>query len=267
MTMLPTPENPMLLFGCGNMGRAMLDGWRVAGIDPAAFVVVDPNASELPEGVAHHHDVSELDRKFDAALLAIKPQMFAELAGKIEKLLAADATLLSILAGTRTDTLAAAFPQRKIVRVMPNLAAALGKSPLGLFSNSPISRASVEFVLAPLGAIFWLAEEAQMDAVTALAGSGPAFVYRFIDALAKAGAKLGLDEGQSLGLARAMVEGAAALASSTDVEPEELARRVTSPGGTTAAGLSILDEDQALERLVEATLTAARDRGTELSEA
>lgn len=265
MSILPTAENPMLLFGCGNMGRAMLDGWLAAGFDPAAFAVVDPNSFALPAGVAQHHDVKQLVRSFDLALLAIKPQLFSELAGEVEQALSSDARVLSILAGTRIEKLQALLPGRSIVRVMPNLAAALGKSPIGLFSTGTIDRTEIGALFAPLGSSYWLDAEEQMDAVTALAGSGPAFVYRFIDALAKAGARLGLDEQQSRALAKAMVEGASALASASDDDPEVLARKVTSPGGTTAAGLAVLDEGRALERLIEATLTAARDRGIELS--
>jgi pyrroline-5-carboxylate reductase len=257
MTALPSLANPMLLFGCGNMGRALLDGWLAGSFDPAAFVVVDPYAKDLPVGVG-----TIADRKFGIALLAVKPQIFAELAGDFETLLAPNALVISILAGTRIETLQAKLPGRKIIRLMPNLAAALGKSPLGLFPWQD----GLDELLAPLGNAFWLNSEEQMDAVTALTGSGPAFVYRFIDALAAAGAKLGLSPEQALGLATAMVEGAAQLAATSDADPKELARRVTSPGGTTAAGLAVLDADGALEGLVEATLAAARDRGVELSE-
>jgi pyrroline-5-carboxylate reductase len=256
MTLLPSPANPMLLFGCGNMGRAMLDGWLAGGIDPAAFVVVDPYAEDLPTGVG-----TTTDRQFSIALLAIKPQMFAELSADFEALLAPDALVISILAGTQIEALQAKLPGRPIIRLMPNLAAALGKSPLGLFPKHD----GLEQLLAPLGKAFWLDSEQQMDAVTALAGSGPAFVYRFIDALAAGGTKLGLSPQQALGLATSMVESAAQLAATSDADPKELARRVTSPGGTTAAGLAVLDADGALERLVEATLAAARDRGAELA--
>ena len=121
--------------------------------------------------------------------------------------------------------------------------------------------------MAPLGTPEWLADEGQLDAVTALAGSGPAFVYRFIDGLAAAGAELGLQPDQARRLALAMVEGASALAAASPDSPAELARKVTSPGGTTAAGLAVLDKDEALARLVEATLRAARDRGAELARA
>jgi pyrroline-5-carboxylate reductase len=266
MNLHPTPDNPMLLFGCGNMGGAMLAGWLAAGVDPASFIVVDPNAKALPDGVMLYEDSKAVTQTFGLALLAIKPQMFGELAADIERLLKPGALVISILAGTRTETLASKLPGQAIIRLMPNLAAAIGKSPMGLFSPHSIDRASINASIATLGTPYWLDSEDQIDAVTALAGSGPAFVYRFIDALAKAGAELGLDAETSLGLAKAMIEGAVQLAATSDASPEELARCVTSPGGTTAAGLAILDNEAVLDDLVKTTLKAARDRGVELSQ-
>ncbi len=266
MTMTPSPESPMLLFGCGNMGRAMLDGWLRGGVDPACFVVVDPFAQHLPDGVLHYKDIGPLQGQFSLALLAIKPQLFTDTAADIKRLLTPGAVVFSILAGTRLDTLGAALPESSIVRLMPNLAAALGKSPMGLFTNFALDHDDIEALLKPLGTPFWLSSEDQMDAVTALAGSGPAFVYRFIDALAQAGMELGLDSDLSLGLATAMIQGAAELAAKDSASPQELARRVTSPGGTTAAGLAVLDDADSLKKLIRATLAAARDRGAELAQ-
>jgi pyrroline-5-carboxylate reductase len=267
--MMPLPDFPsdMLIYGCGNMGGAMLRGWLAAGAPPERFAVVDPVAEELPEGVAIHRTAAEIDRKFDVVLLGIKPQMLGSLAPDISGLLAPDALVISILAGSQTGTLSAFFPDARIVRLMPNLAAAIGKSPLGLFPGAlgDEDRKRLEAMLAPLGTPIWLQDEAQMDAVTALAGSGPAFVYRFIDALAQGGVATGLPQDVAARLALAMVEGAAQLAATSPESPSELAARVTSPGGTTAAGLSVLDGDDALQRLVTATLRAARDRGTELA--
>jgi pyrroline-5-carboxylate reductase len=258
-------DNPLLLLGCGNMGRAMLDGWLRSGIDPACFVVVDPHAQNLPDGVAHHKDYSSVDQCFRWALLAIKPQIFGEAAADILDLLSSDATVLSLLAGTRVDTLQEKLPGRSIIRIMPNLAASIGKSPIGIFSADSQAGGPIETLLRPLGTLCWLKDEALMDAVTALAGSGPAFVYRFIDALAAAGEDVGLDAEMALQLAKTMVNGASELAATQDSHPSELARRVTSPGGTTAAGLAVLDKDDALQNLLKATLTAARDHGVELS--
>lgn len=260
--------NSILILGCGNMGGAMLAGWLAAGLDPARFTVVDPYLAEVPAGVTLLRAVPP--GQFDFVLLGIKPQTLDEAAPALAGAVGPDTVLLSILAGTEIASIRARLPTADaIVRVMPNLAASIGRSPMGLFGTvlTEAQREKVDALLAPLGTAEWLADEGLMDAVTALAGSGPAFVYRIIDALAAGGAGLGLDPDQARRLAVTMVDGAARLAASTDLAPDELARRVTSPGGTTAAGLAVLDEDSALARLIEATLRAARDRGAELAAA
>ncbi|HQA18693.1 MAG TPA: pyrroline-5-carboxylate reductase [Novosphingobium sp.] len=262
------PDTPSILIcGCGNMGGAMLAGWLAAGFNPARLTVVDPVLAEAPAGVLLLREVPQ--EQFDFVLLGIKPQMLGQVAPALTPA-TRGAIVLSILAGAELATLAAAFPDAAgLVRVMPNLAAALGKSPMGLFAQGldDGGRVAVSALLAPLGTAEWLAGEGLLDAVTALAGSGPAFVYRFIDALAEGGAALGLDPAQADRLARAMVEGAAALAAASPESPAELARRVTSPGGTTAAGLSVLDDGGDFTRILAATLRAARDRGGELARA
>ena len=256
----------ILILGCGNMGGAMLSGWLAAGFDPARFTVVDPFLAEVPAGVRLLRELPA--ERFDCILLGVKPQTVDEAAAALASVIDGSTVLLSILAGTEIASLAERLPAAgPIVRVMPNLSASIGKSPLGLFAQGldEAGKAGIEALLAPLGTPEWLASESQLDAVTALAGSGPAFVYRFIDALAAGGTELGLDADQARRLAVAMVEGAARLAGSTDLAPDELARRVTSPGGTTAAGLAVLDADRALIQLIAETLRAARDRGAEMA--
>lgn len=264
---LPKTSSPILIFGCGNMGGAMLSGWLAAGARPNSFAIVDPVARDLPDGMLTHRSAGEAGRTFDTILLGIKPQLLSPLASEIRPLLAPGALLISILAGIKTDTLSEHFPDVRTIRLMPNLAAAIGKSPLGLFSKQidEATRVAIDAMLAPLGTPVWLDDENQMDAVTALAGSGPAFVYRFIDALTRGGMETGLAPDIAARLALAMVDGAARLAAGSDESPAELAARVTSPGGTTAAGLAVLDRDKALDRLVEDTLRAAKDRGAELA--
>lgn len=252
-------------YGCGNMGGAMLRGWLAAGVSPDTFHVVDPVAENLPAGVAVSRAPQEVGRQFDVLVLGIKPQLLSSLAPDIAPLLAPGALVISILAGTTTQTLSEAFPAARIVRLMPNLAAAIGKSPLGVFAPDEAPETEIATWLAPLGSVIWIEDEAQMDAVTALAGSGPAFIYRVIDALAKGGEAAGLPHAVAAQLAIAMTEGAATLAAMSTETPAELAARVTSPGGTTAAGLAVLDTDHALEALMTQTLRAARDRGTELA--
>lgn len=257
----------LLIFGCGNMGGAMLRGWLAAGVAPERFVVVDPASPELPEGVALYRSKAEVEETFGAILLGIKPQMLSSLAPDIVPLLARGALVVSILAGSPTGALSSYFTGARIVRLMPNLAAAIGKSPLGLFSANldDAARSDVENLLSGLGTPIWLEDEAQMDAVTALAGSGPAFVYRFVDALTHGGAAMGLPPTVAARMALAMAEGAVALAAASPESPAKLAARVTSAGGTTAAGLAVLDHEKALQGLIEETLRAARDRGAELA--
>jgi len=256
----------ILLVGCGNMAGAMLEGWLAAGFDPARFSVVEPGEKPIPAGVARHLAPPDAG-DFDAILLGVKPQVLGEVAPAVAKLAGGETMVLSLLAGVELATLAERFPRAAAhVRVMPNLAVALGKAPIALagrgFDES--GRAALVALMEPLGAPEWVGEEA-FDLVTALAGSGPAFVYRFIDALAEGAAELGLPREQADRLALAMVEGAAALAAASPQTPGELANRVASPGGMTREGLNVLDADAALVKLLTETLRAARDRGAELA--
>jgi len=255
----------ILLIGCGNMAGAMLDGWLAGGMDPATFTVVDPARSEVPTGVTLLREMPA--GSFDALLLGVKPQMLGAVADEVEALVGPDTVLLSILAGVEIESLADRFPRAgAVVRIMPNLAAALGKSPVALAAQAinEATRDAVTGHMTPLGTPEWIGED-QFNLVTALAGSGPAFVYRFIDALAQGAAALGLPEEQAQRLALATVEGAAALAARSPHSPGELARRVASPGGVTQVGLDILDAGDALGNLVRETLRGARDRGAEMA--
>ncbi len=257
----------ILILGCGNMGGAMLTGWLASDL-PLALTVVDPAVAQVPAQVRLLRKVPA--ERFDLVLLGVKPQALAAAAPPVAAIMTGETVLLSILAGAELDTLAGHFPVNGgLVRVMPNLAAAIGKSPIGLYATalSDPARTAITALLAPLGTPEWVPREDLLDAVTALAGSGPAFVYRFIDALAAGGAALGLDPAQAQRLALATAEGAALLAAQSAAEPAELAARVTSAGGTTAAGLAVLDHDAALAGLIAQTLRAARDRGAALAAA
>lgn len=258
----------ILLVGCGNMAGAMLDGWLAGGLAPGRFGVFDPAPRTLAAGVVRE-EVLPAAGVYDTILLGVKPQLLGAVASLVEPLAGPDTAVLSLLAGVDLATLEARFPRaRAVVRVMPNLAAALGKSPVALASASEDAalRGAITDLMMPLGLPEWVDERA-LDAVTALVGSGPGFIYRFIDALAAGGAALGLDPAQAQRFATAMVEGAAMLAAGSPETPAALAQRVASPGGTTERGLAVLDEGGALAVLVEHCLRAARDRGRELAEA
>ena len=256
----------ILIAGFGTMTGAMVEGWLAAGMAANTITACGPNAKPVPRGVRFVTGVP--DAAFAIVLLGMKPQKLAEAAPALEPLVGARTVLVSVLAGVELASLARHFPRAGgVVRLMPNLAAALGKSPVALVAAGldPAQRDQITDLAAMLGSAEWLADESQFDLVTALAGSGPGFVYRFIDALAAGAKRLGLEAEQAQRLAVQMVEGAAALAAASPHAPGELARRVASPGGMTQKGLDVLDEDEALVRLVTETLRAARDRGREMA--
>lgn len=257
----------ILIYGYGNMASAMVEGWLASGLSPESFTIYNPRPKPVPEGCRFASAPPE--GPFDVAVLGFKPHMLADIAPEMQALVGPETVVLSILAGVELATLAGHFPRADgIVRFMPNLAVALGKSPNALIADrlSSDQREAVTDLAERLGSAEWLEDEALFDLVTALAGSGPGFVYRFIDALAAGATELGLGQEQAERLAVQMVEGAGALASASGHTPAELARRVASPGGMTQKGLDVLDADEALTKLVTATLRAARDRGREMAE-
>lgn len=256
----------ILIVGCGNMAGAMLDGWLAGGVPASRFTVADPHRAGVPAGVTLLRELPQ--GRFDAVLLGVKPQGLDDVAPLLAPLVGAETVLFSILAGVEFASLAARFPQAgAIVRIMPNLAAAIGRSPIALDARGldEGGRAAVTALMQPLGTPEWLAGEDLFDAVTALAGCGPAFVYRFIDSLSAGAVALGIEEGQALRLALATVEGAARLAASSPLTPGDLADRVASPGGSTRAGLNVLDDQAALAHLVGAAMAASRDRNAEMA--
>ncbi|MDZ7587998.1 MAG: pyrroline-5-carboxylate reductase [Parasphingorhabdus sp.] len=256
------------LLGCGNMGGAIAARWLDSGMTPDRLTIIDPAPSRLPSGMIAHHVPPSGANPPQLLLLAIKPQMLNSAVPALSNFVGADTVLVSILAGTELATLAALFPQaRAIVRLMPNMAVAVGKSPMILVSADADAelRSALDQLFAAHGPSEWLENETLMDIATALSGSGPAFVYRYIDALAKGGAALGLLRAQADRLALMMVAGAAELAVIADDDPATLANRVASPGGVTRAGLNMLDEGAALDNLVTATLDAAAKRNAEMA--
>ena len=256
----------LLLVGCGNMAGAMLQGWLASGLEPHRLTVADPASRDLPAGVVKL-DAVPSQGEFDAILLGVKPQLLGEIVPQVEALAGPHTAVISVLAGVELGVLEERFPRAKgWVRVLPNLAVALGKSPLAVAEQGldDAGRDAAFALLRPLGAPEWI-DEVHFDLITALVGSGPAFVYRFIDALAAASGELGLPADKAQRLALAMVEGAASLAAASPHDPASLAQMVTSPGGTTQAGLAVLDDGDSLRLLVEKTLRAARDRSEELA--
>ena len=259
-------SGPLSLVGCGNMGGAMLRRWIDSGIDPASVTVIDPSTPQVPDGVRVVAAASDAEPA-DTLVLAIKPQQLDAVAPTLAG--TSPALLLSILAGVEVAALSARIPAQAIVRAMPNLPVAIGKGLTALYTTTsdPAARATAQALAAPLGHVEWIADETQFDAVTALSGCGPGFVFRFADALAAAGAALGLPADQARRLALATLEGSALMAAAADVSPATLANRVASPGGSTREGLNVLDRDGALVRLLTETLAASARRNKEMAEA
>ena len=263
----PLLPGPLWFVGCGNMGSAMLEGWIAAGVDPAHLTVVRPSGRPVGHGVRVLTDYPE-DEVPAIVLLAMKPYQLDAVSAGLAAILDPHTILVSILAGVELASLRARLPvPETIVRAMPNLPVRLGKGVVPLFGDSAdlTTRTLVTGLMASLGHAEWFDDEQRFALAGGLTGAGPAFVFRFIDALAGAAERLGRPYEQAARLAAAMAEGAAALPAATGEDPETLARRVASPGGTTEAGLAILDQDRALLDLVERTLEAARRRGLEMA--
>jgi pyrroline-5-carboxylate reductase len=257
------------LIGCGNMGGAMLRQWIASGvIAPDRVDVVNRAGRDLPAGVRQARDLPEGPLP-DLVMLGMKPQQIDEITSRYGVRLAGVPVLLSILAGVENATFARRFDAGAIVRAMPNLPVGIGKGVVALHSDtaSAEARDAVSRLMAPLGLVEWMADEALFDVVTALSGSGPGFLYRVIDALAAGGEALGLPADQAQRMAVATVEGSAMLASQADASPSVLADRVASPGGSTREGLNVLDRDDALKVLMRETLAAATRRNAEMAAA
>jgi len=258
----------LLIIGCGNMGGSMLAGWLASGEPASRFTVLDPALESAPGGVALLRE-APAKSSHDAVLLGFKPQQLGALTQGLQALTGAGVSVYSLLAGITLDQLKTSFPKADAhVRVMPNLAARIGKSPVILAQSglTDTQMSDAQSLFDQLGSALWLNSEGQFDLVTALAGSGPGFVYRFIDALAGAAQELGLERAQADQLALQMVEGAASLAAQADASPGVLADRVASPGGMTREGLDVLDANNALHDLLVATLRKTAERGAELSQ-
>jgi len=254
------------MIGCGNMAGAMLTRWLDSGAVARDDVdVINTQDRALPGEVRQSRDLPGGPLP-DIVMLGMKPQKLDAIAVAHADRLAGVPMMVSILAGVDTVSIARRFDCGSVVRAMPNLPVVIGKGVVSLHGNGDAqARAQVEALMAPLGLVEWVEDEALFDVATALAGSGPGFVYRFIDALASGGAALGLPADQALRMARATVEGAAIAAAASDDTPGAMADKVASKGGSTREGLNVLDRDDALARLMAETLEAARRRNAEMA--
>lgn len=261
----------LALVGAGKMGSALLGGWLAAGLAPARIAVYEPSPS--PEFLALARETGLVLNgprvAAEAVVLAVKPQMLDAAASDLAELFGADSFLLSILAGKTVANLAARLPVAAILRAMPNTPAAVGRGVTGVFANAAVSpgqREKAQVLLSGVGAVEWVEREALIDAVTAISGSGPAYVFHLVEVLAQAGAELGLPADLAMRLARATVEGSGELLRrQPEFSAELLRKNVTSPGGTTQAALDVLMAPEGLAALMARATAAARKRAEDLS--
>ena len=257
------------MIGCGNMASAMLRAWIAGGVVAGEDVdVVNRGDRALPPGVRQARSLPAGPMP-DMVVLGIKPQQLAEASAVYAAAVADAPILLSMLAGVDPATLGAAFPGPVPIQTMPNLPVELGRGVVAVHAPAapPAVRDVVDRLLAPLGLVEWFDDAARFDAAGALSGTGPAFLFRVIDALAAGGVAIGVPPEEALRIALATVVGAAAMAAGSDRSPATLADAVASPGGMTRAGLDVLDQDAALRALFERTLRAVAQRGAEMAAA
>ena len=263
---------PLLLIGAGRMGTALLKGWLAHGLGPVVAVETDPS-QELKRltkrGVSIVSRIEDAPAKPRACVVALKPQILKSEVPRLKAIARSGAPMISIAAGSSIRLMTKAWGREaRIVRAMPNTPGAIGEGISALYAAPNATakdRKLAESLLAALGATIWVDREADIDTVTAVSGSGPAYVFLLVEALAEAARAQGLAADVSMTLARQTVIGSGALLKADAADAAELRRNVTSPGGTTEAALKILMARDGLPKLIERAVSAARKRARELS--
>lgn len=260
--------SPTWFAGCGNMGGAILDGWRTGGLDLGAVTVIRPSGKPVAGArtVTSFADAGPPPRLL---VLAFKPQKLDEIAPDLRRFLSGNTVVVSLLAGVEVASLRHRFPGvGAIVRATPNLAVAVRRGVTGLYSadTDPSMQDEINNLFSALGFAIWMNSEAALAALGAVAGAGPAYVARFIEGLTRAGEQRGLSREIAATIARETVLGTAWMAATTGESMGSIARRVASPKGTTEAGLAVLDHDGVLDKLLALTIEAAAKRGAELAQ-
>ena len=262
----------LALVGAGKMGGAMLEGWLALGLDPHNVVVIEPQPSEemvalSMKGIALNPPAGAVSN-IATIVLAVKPQVASGVLPQVAALTGTNTLVLSIMAGKTLAVLQAGLPKASIVRAMPNTPAAIGRGITVAVPNdavTPEQKQRAHALLAASGAVEWIADERLMDAVTAVSGSGPAYVFLLAETLARAGVAAGLPEELAAKLARETVAGSGELLHRSPLDPATLRRNVTSPAGTTAAALDVLMSAEGLDPLMRQAVAAAERRSRELA--
>ena len=269
-------EGTILLVGCGQMGGALLEGWFKRGMSPVDAMVVEPAGRDAVAPCKTHRALSCVasvrdvprDLHPDVILFAVKPQVADAVVPEYRTFIAEQPVILSVIAGKTTGYFRERLGTDAVVRAMPNTPAAIGKAISMLYAApavSAVQRRVCEVLMSAVGQVEWLDDETLMDAVTAVSGSGPAYVFLLTEALRDAGIKAGLPAALAARLARATVAGSGALLEAQDIAPEILRKNVTSPGGTTAAALDVLMGEGGLAPLLERAVASATKRSKELA--
>lgn len=253
----------ILLIGSGKMGAALYEGWLKSGIAKKDIVIVDP-VSEL----ATYKNISELPADYSPqyVIIAVKPQSFEEIAQQLTAY--SNACFVSIMAGKTIANISEFLKNSLVIRTMPNLPATIGRGVIAAVPNRQLSteeKNSLFDLLEPCGKLVWLKKESELDVVTALSGSGPAYIFLFADSMIEAGIKLGLDMDVASKLVFETIKGSVELAENSSHSLQKLKTNVTSKGGTTEAALKVLERSDILKNLVENAVKEAHSRSKELS--
>jgi pyrroline-5-carboxylate reductase len=264
---------PVMLVGAGKMGMALATGWLEAGLPPTNLVLVEPRPSEETKAFAAEYDLKIYDHAVgllpNVLVLAVKPQIIDEVMASLVPVIGPQTLVVSIAAGISLARLAKGMATDRVVRSMPNTPAQIGKGVTGVVAGSGVDqdgKAAAEALLSAAGLVVWFDDEGDLDAVTAVSGSGPAYVFNLVEALAAAGVAQGLDEHVAMVLARQTVIGSAALLEADAAPAGVLRQNVTSPNGTTAAALNVLMGEDGLTPLMGRAVDAARKRSVELGQ-
>lgn len=266
----------LLLAGCGKMGGALLAGWLEESVEPRNVAIIEPNAEtaedlRLKHGVITHSSPEDLESDWapNVVIFAVKPQMMDDVAPAYARFKGADTVFLTIAAGKTVayfENILGA--DAAIVRAMPNTPAAVGRGITVNFANDRVSNDQIALagnLLSAVGEVAWVDDEGQIDAVTALSGGGPAYVFLLAEGLAHAGVQAGLPEELAGRLARVTVAGSGELLYQSEEEPAILRQNVTSPGGTTAEALKVLMADNGWQPLLDKAIAAATAKSKELA--
>lgn len=271
--MVASLAGPIVLVGAGNMGGAMLAGWLKSGVPGSSLLVLDPGPPDaiqqlIQDAGATHATAPPPGLTAAILFIAVKPQVMEAVLPPLRPLIGPETVVVSVAAGKTLDFIGHNLGARAMVRAMPNTPAMIGRGVTGAYANDGVTvaqRQAIQSLLKVSGPVEWVESEADIDAVTAVSGSGPAYVFHLVECMAEAGRKAGLPADLAMRLARETVSGAGELLHRSPDDASRLRQNVTSPGGTTAAALAVLMAEDGMQPLFDRAIEAARKRAGELA--